>query len=144
MLYVILNANGIARVATTEYTTQGSLNAKVETRHDWKTMERAEEVAAQLTAASKSGKKFMATDSGAGVSPRYDVIEAPQVGQPVSGYFNGDSYPEGEIVKISATMKRIETSTGAVFSRRKQSGSWVKNGTWSMIQGHVSERNPSF
>lgn len=142
MFYVKIE-NGRAVEVTTEYprNTEGNWDRSYENRNDWKTMERVEEIAVQLTA--KLGRLFIGTDSGPNVSPRYDVIEAPTLGEKVSRKFNGDSYPEGEITKISKSLRRIETSTGVVFFRRRQSGCW-SDGTFSMIPGHVSERNPSF
>jgi hypothetical protein len=62
----------------------------------------------------------------------------------VSQEFNGDAYPCGEIVKISASLKRIETSDSSVFWRRRKSGTWVNDGTWSLIPGEHYKRNPSF
>lgn len=38
---------------------------------------------------------------------------------------------------------RIQTSTGDVFFRRKDTASWImKGGTWSLVAGHIDERNP--
>lgn len=109
-----------------------------ENRNDWKTFEAANEVAAAL------GSDYIATDAGPCVSPRYDVIKLPQVGEAVSYAFNGDSYPCGHITKISKSKRRIETSEGKIFFRRKLSGAWINNGTWSLIGGHVEKRNPHF
>jgi hypothetical protein len=122
-----------------------------ENRNDWKTMERAEQVSNDLTrnylmkylGSQGAGRVFLAVDNGPNVSPRYDVIEAPKVGDKVSRAFNGDFYPEGIIVKVSASYRRVETSTGVVFFRRRQSAVW-SDGTFSMVQGHISRLNPSF
>ena len=143
MFYVLMEA-GRAISAQTEFprTADDCFDARFENRNDWKTFERATEVAAQLTEAT--GVLYIPTDSDPNVSPRYDVLAAPVLGAKVSKYFNGDAYPEGDIVKISATLKRVETSTGAVFFRRKNSGLWIEGGTWAMISGHESMRNPSF
>lgn len=111
-------------------------------RNDWKTLARAEQVAKELTV--NTHQTYLATDSGPNVSPRFDVIAAPVLGAEVSRYFNGDGYPAGTIVKISASLKRVETSEGVVFFRRKTSGSWVSDGTWGMVAGHNNDRNPSF
>lgn len=139
MFYVkMVNGRAVEAVPSVE----GYDHTGFETRNDWKTLERAKEVAAQLTEAS--GRLFIGTDAGPNVSPRYDVIDAPVLGAPVSKAFNGDYYPEGEITKISKSLKRVETSTGAVFFRRRESGAWIEGGTWSMVPGHVSRRNPSF
>ena len=75
----------------------------------------------------------------------YTIFRMPQIGDEVSYAFNGDYRPCGTIVKITPT-KRITTSTGMTFSRIsdtkwKQGG---KKGTWSMVRGHIDERNPHF
>lgn len=141
MLYVRI-ANDRAVSAQTEYPGDERNALTFETRNDWKSFARAVDVATQLTEAT--GKLYVATDAGLYTSPRFDVVAAPMVGDKVSKYFNGDSYPEGEIVKVSATLKRVETSTGCVFFRRGNTGSWVNVGTWSMQHGHTESRNPSF
>lgn len=87
---------------------------------------------------------YIAVDAGEYNSPRYDVIRAPQLGDQVSRYFNGDAYPAGTITKISKTLFKITTDTGLTFYRVKQSGTWLNEGTWSMVSGHRSEQNPSF
>lgn len=114
-----------------------------ENRNDWKTFEAADEVAKAL------GSAYIATDAGPYVSPRYDVIALPQVGDDVSYAFNGDSYPCGKVTKVSAfPHRRIEARDEAgracVFYRRKQTGAWVMDGTWSLQAGHVNKRNPEF
>lgn len=88
-------------------------------------------------------KQFLYTDAGPLQSPRFDVIQAPQIGDLVSKSFNGDSYPVGKIVKISKSYRRIETNSGVVFYRRQRTGSWISGGTWYMVLGVVDERNPS-
>jgi hypothetical protein len=87
---------------------------------------------------------YIATDAGGYCSPRYDVIKAPQHLAPVSYCFNGDYYPCGHIKSISKTMKKITTTTGKTFYRRKNTGCWLANGTWSMVEGHIEARNPMF
>jgi hypothetical protein len=111
-------------------------------RGEFPTFDHATAIAASAT--KYAGKLYLATDAGAHTSPRYDVIEAPQVGDDVSKGFNGDRYPEGTITKISASYKRIETSTGVVFHRRRQTGAWVEAGTWTLVRGHHYTQNPSF
>lgn len=109
-----------------------------ETRNDWKTLEAAKEVAAAL------GPDYIATDAGPNVSPRYDVSKLPQVGDKVSQYFNGDSYPAGTVKSISKSLKLVVTTTGLKFYRVRETGTWRQGGTWSMIAGHHNDRNPSF
>lgn len=115
---------------------------KHENRNDWHTMAAAEEVAAAL------GPKYIATDAGDHVSPRYDVVPLPQLGDPVSYAFNGDCYPCGYITRVSgAGFRRIEVQDGfakRIFWRRRLSGSWINEGTWSLVAGHHSKRNPEF
>lgn len=118
-------------------------------RGDIKSFEHAQVLAEQagdLVASKLCGKTFLAVDAGSHVHPRYDVILAPRVGEPVSYGFNGDYYPDGYITKIGGTnCSRVYTDTGSVYNRRRQSGRWVKRGgTWSMVSGHRDERNPSF
>lgn len=104
--------------------------------------EHAAGVAKVLT--DKTGDLWIATDAGPGVYPRYDVVEAPKVGEKVSYAFNGDYYPCGEIVSISESLRVIKTSSGKRFYRRKLTGAWINNGTWCLVPGHVSRLNPEF
>ena len=154
MLYVhiIRSAGKILRAEAIAWPLPPNVDPrKYESRNDWKTMAAAEEVAAAL------GPEYVATDAGPYVSPRYDVIALPKVGDAVSYSFNGDSYPCGHVISISAgpNFRRIvahEPRGGKhvgevrehVFWRRRKTGSWVMNGTWSLVAGHVDERNPSF
>ena len=113
-----------------------------ENRNDWSCLEQAEIVAKKLTK-HYLFKSFMATDEGTGCSPRYDVIEAPRVGDEVSKSFNGDYYPCGNIVAISQTKKKITTSTGESFYRRKDTGKWL-SGPFALIKGVESRLSPEF
>lgn len=97
-----------------------------------------------LQASKLTGHRHLPVDRGSHVSPRYDVIEAPLLGNLVSRGFNGDYYPAGSITKISASFRRIETSTGVVFWRVRNTESWRADQTWGMVSGHRSEQNPSF
>ena len=117
-------------------------DAQVLNRNNFNSLADAEAMADKATALNK--ELYIATDSGPCVSPRYDVVKMPELGDDVSYAFNGDSYPCGTIVAISESLRRIKVSTGRIFWRRKLSGSWVNAKTWSLIPGHVSERNPSF
>jgi hypothetical protein len=125
---------------------QGVEREIVQNSNDWKTFEQVEKIAEMLT--RHTGVEYIGTDAGSHVSPRYDVIKMPQVGDDVSYSFNGDSYPCGKIWSVSATKFKITTMTesGLVkhFYRRRKTGSWINNGTWSLISGHHSEQNPSF
>jgi hypothetical protein len=127
----------------------------MQSRNDWKDFATVERIAAELNMAQENKpqderKHYVATDSSANVSPRYDVIEAPKVGDAVSYSFNGDTYPCGHVTHISDSY-RVITTTGdgtppkrMKFYRRRLSGSWVNNGTWSLVSGHIYEQNPSF
>lgn len=85
-------------------------------------------------------------DCGPHTWPRFKVIAIPTLGDPVSSAFNGDYYPEGEIVKVSKgpAFRRVETSTGKVFFRtRNGTGSgWLHGRMWSLVSGHHDRRNP--
>lgn len=112
------------------------------TRRDIKSVEHAAEIAE--SAQKATGKTYLPIDSGSGVWPRFDVIEAPAVGDDVSYAFNGDYYPCGQIKSISASFRLIITTEGQKFYRRRESACWKYNGVWSMVDGHHSELNPSF
>jgi hypothetical protein len=115
------------------------------TRNDIGSYAYAFTLASLLTDKYKAEQRtFLATDATESTSPRYDVIEAPKVGDPVSKSFNGDSYPEGVITKITPTWQ-ITTSTGAKFRRYKNTAGFRQagRGFW-MVGGHRDERNPSY
>lgn len=139
MLYVhvIREAGKVTRAKVANERDESERRA-AETRNDWRTFEAAQEVAAAL------GPNYIATDAGQHVSPRYDVIELPKVGDKVSYAFNGDYYPCGEIASISKSLKLITTTEGRKFYRQRQTGCWKYNGTWSLVQGHISKQNPEF
>lgn len=111
-------------------------------RWDFADFDRATQIAAAAT--ENAGKLFIAIDAGECVSPRFDVIEAPCVGDKISYAFNGDYYPDGEIAMISKTMSRITSTTGRIYTRRRKSGSWISKGTWTLVNGHRKELNPHF
>lgn len=112
------------------------------TRHDFESMDHATDIAKSVT--QITGKLHLPVDGGSGVWPRFDVIEAPAVGNDVSYAFNGDYYPCGQIKSISANHRVITTTEGQKFYRRAESGCWKYNRTWSLVSGHRSELNPSF
>lgn len=116
----------------------GRLPKEYETRNDWRTFDDAKEIAALL------GPNYIAIDNGTHVSPRYDVIKLPQVGDKVSYAFNGDYYPCGEIASISKSLRLIATTEGQKFYRRGETGVWKYNQTWALVAGHVSKLNPEF
>jgi len=88
---------------------------------------------------------IVATDERS-VHNEYKVVRMPHVGDDVSMGFNGDYYPCGKISKISKTYFKITTDTGTTFTRVGPS-CWKhggKDGTFSLINGTIDERNPSF
>lgn len=109
---------------------------------DIKSFSQAIQMAEEFT--NEESVKYIPIDRGSNVSPRFDVIEAPRIGDPVSYGFNGDYYPDGHIEKISSSMKVITTTSGRKYYRRKQTASWKYNQTWTLVAGHHDERNPSF
>lgn len=123
--------------------------------HRLETYEQA--IAAAERLSEEQGAQYWAEDRGAHVSPRYAVIRAFTIGEPVSYGFNGDSYPAGRIVAMSALPKgsskaeghriiTVQNHNGNVrkFWRRRLSGSWKYDQTWSLQHGWHNERNPSF
>lgn len=109
---------------------------------DFENREQADTMSKYLTA--MTGKTYLGVDEGSGVSPRYRVVKAPKLGEKVSKTFNGDTYPCGEIVKITPTWI-VTTSTGHKFRRFKETGGWREagRGFW-LTGGHVYEQNPHF
>ena len=115
-----------------------------QTRNDWTSFQQVCTIAQYLTA--MTGKQYLGADAGSSTSPRYDIIEAPKVGDPISYGFNGDYYPDGSVARITPNWMIVST-TGSKYNRSRQGAGpgWNKvGGTWSMVSGHVDERNPSF
>ena len=114
-------------------------------RWDFPTLEVAEQIANNANKRMAGRRIFAAVDSGPYVSPRFDVVRASQVGDKVSYAFNGDSYPDGTVTAVSASLRVVRTDTGSVYYRRKSTGTWIKQGgTWSLIHGWRNDRNPCF
>ena len=111
-------------------------------RNDWSSYDDVTRIALYLTA--MTGKTYLPIDAGSHVSPRFDIIEAPKVGDDVSYGFNGDSYPCGKITRITKSW-RIYTDSGKTFNCKGITGVWMMvGGTWFLIIGIVDERNPHF
>lgn len=129
--------------AFTEKPTQEQLQSREWTeRWSWESFAKVETIARYLTA--MTGEVWLPVDNSEAVSPRYDVMRAPKVGDKISYGFNGDYYPDGEIVKISPKWM-VTSSTGSTYRRRGNSAHWAKpGGTWGMVHGHVDRRNPHF
>lgn len=136
MLNFTYSLDGKLVSVSTDFT-QDAIN-----RNDFTCFDTAKAVAAEAT--TLTGKLHIAADRGQWTSPRYDVIEAPAVGTEVSRAFNGDYYPAGKIVKVSASLRRVVTEDGTVFYRRGNSDVWISAGTWGMSIGRTSRLNPSF
>lgn len=145
MYQIIFNETGKPIEVTSDFNhvrAEKAQGRKVRNRNDLGCM--AEAKAFALYATELTGEQFIPVDRGSSHHPRYDFVKAPKVGEEVSYAFNGDYYPCGKITKVSASLRRVETSEGRVFWRRKLTASWINNGTWSMVQGHIDRRNPSF
>lgn len=111
-------------------------------RWEWKSFGTVEDLAEMATEFHK--EKYLPVDRGPHHSPRYDVIKAPKVGDKISYSFNGDTYPDGEIARISDSFRVITSTTGQRYYRWHRTGSWLYDQTWTMVSGHRNERNPSF
>ena len=141
MLHFELNAaNQVTAIA--KAFPKGADHTRWTSRWDFDSLEDAQLIADSAT--KLTGTLYIATDAGEWVSPRYDVVVAPAVGDEVSYSFNGDYYPCGTITAISKSLKLVTTSTGRKFYRRRETGSWVNNGMWSLVSGHHNRLNPEF
>ena len=92
-----------------------------------------------------TGKEHLPVDNGDHCYPRFEIVVAPVVGDLISYGIGGDRYLDGVITKITGSnFKKIHSSTGNCYLRRRLSASW-KNGSCSLIVGeHVSYLDPSF
>lgn len=145
MIYIKLD-NGLPVEIKTKLTADEASSKVWQSRWDWKSFEEVERLAAYLSA--MTGKIHLGVDSGPCVSPQFDVIEAPRVGDEASRGFNGDYYPVGKIVRITKGLMVItedEHGKQRRFNRIKKSGGWreVGRGFW-LVSGVRDERNPSF
>jgi hypothetical protein len=131
------NYIGAALVGVTSEYSPNGIN-----RNDIENLAQAKGIAAQATALR--GVLYLGIDKGPCNYPRYDVVEAPALGHEVSYAFNGDYYPAGRIVKISDSLRRVATDQGHIFFRRRETGSWIKDGTWTMVRGVHNRLNPEF
>jgi len=111
---------------------------------EWEIENFGQAVAIASERTAEEGRLHLAVDRGVNVSPRFGVVAPPQVGDPVSFTFNGDTYPCGHVVSVTAgTARIVRTDTGCVFYRRKLTAGWLC-GTWWLVHGHQNSRNPSF
>lgn len=138
MIYIKFK-NGLP-VEISNSSPKGNLDPSWQSRSDWESFEQVQTIAAYVTA--MTGDLHVPSDRGSGCWPRYDVVRAPKVGDEVSYTFNGDTYPDGTVIKVTKTLQ-VKTSTGKTYRRYKNSGTW-KNNAWSLVGGHIFEQNPHF
>ena len=106
MLHVLFNDDGkVVDVKDTHQTDRA-----YKSRWDWKSFAEVEAIAKGANALN-DGNHYLPVDGGAWISPRYDIVIAPKVGDKVSYGFNGDYYPDGTIAKMSKSFKRVVSST---------------------------------
>jgi hypothetical protein len=108
--------------------------------HDIKTWDDA------VKLATEAGPDWIPTETE-GWSPRFGVTQPPKVGDKVSYAFNGDYYPDGEVVSVGTGPRMtVTTSSGRRYNRFRKTGTWRSSGggTWSLVQGHHDQRNPHF
>ncbi len=144
MFYFRIVNDTVAQIAA-DLTLENYRDPSWISRHDITSFEHAEQIASQANVLVGAGPVLIPVDNGENCWPRYDVVEAPVVGDKVSRCINGDYYPDGEIVKVSGQNNRIvTTSTGRKYYRRRLSGAWVADKFYSMARGHISRLNPEF
>lgn len=142
MLYVKIGENGLPTDIKPSLNDFEYRDKSWQNRWDWKDFAEVSRLALYLTA--MTGKTYLPVDHTESVSPRFDIISAPVIGDKVSRGFNGDYYPSGEITKITKGW-RVTTSTGRRFSRVKDTAAWREVGRgFYMVAGHIDERNPHF
>lgn len=132
MVYVELNESGNVAAWATEKNELNQSN-EIISRHELQSDAHATWIADQLT--TVTGIQFLAVDAGENVFPRFDIIKAPTVGDDVSMTYKGDFFPVGKIVSISPTARVITTTAGKRFYRKHKTGSWIYDGTWSLVPG---------
>ena len=135
------NPNAPIHIIVTEISEKAQHEEGWVSRDDFKSFEQAQEVAD--AASCFDGVDYIATDEGGHSLMRFDVIKAPKMLDEVSYTINGDYYPCGHIKSISKTMKKIVTTTGKTFYRKRNTGAWMDH-CWAMVQGHHTDKNPHF
>ena len=116
------------------------------------TFQDAADKAAELTA--ETGETHVPNYRGSGALTPYEVTRLPHVGDDVSMCFNGDSYPMGQIEKISKSGEKITCTNGRIFRRprkklvdregREFTKVIWKDGPFALVNGIFDKRNPSF
>lgn len=113
---------------------------KVESSWDWKSFAEVAKIVSDLSRAT--GEIYLPCDAGDSVSPRYGIVKPPKIGDEVSYSFNGDTTPCGVVVRVTPSWT-IVTSEGKRFKRVRQTSGWrMTGGTWWLVHGHITERNP--
>lgn len=141
MLYIALNEQGQA-IGWTLSSQEFLPGVQYISRWDYQSFDHVERLAKELSEATNV--HFIPVDNGGSVKPRFDVIQAPVVGDEISMGFNGDYYLCGKIKSISDSLRVITTEAGRKFYRRGLTGAWKYNQTWTLVKGRRDERNPHF
>lgn len=141
MLYFKTNGTNTVSAIAESITAEQHMSGEWVCRADRWSASQAKDIAESTSALT--GDRYVATFREH-CYPAIDVVRAPKVGDEVSYGFNGDYYPDGVVTKISASLRRVQTDTGSVYYRRKQTGSWIKGGQWSLVRGHYNEWNREF
>lgn len=139
MLFIKFSPSGLpieVRDEIPQELKNGAWNDAWQDRNDWTSRAEVDRIARYLTA--MTGDLYVGTERGTS----FDIVRAPKVGDEVSYSFNGDTYPDGVVVKVTKTLQ-VKTSTGKTYRRHGQTGSWTNN-AWSLIPGHIYEQNPHF
>lgn len=113
------------------YHNYGSLDKKsnwVSDRDELQTMEQVTKYAEEIT--TFTGELHIPIDHGDYTFPRFEIMKMFVVGQEISKYFNGDSYPDETIKKISDGLRIITSTSGNRYFRYKihQAGNTIKLG----------------
>jgi hypothetical protein len=126
----------------------GFIGAGWISRCDFPSFEFVEKLAASLNKL-QAGANWIPVDNGPSVSPRYDVMQPPKVGDDCSKSFNGDYYPVGKVVKVGGQNSKIISVEGPQgllrFYRRGLSSGWIQaGGTWGLVKGVHDRMNPEY
>lgn len=140
MLYIKFSPSGLPIEIRDEFPEELKANwdNAWQNRNDWASRAEVDRIARYLTA--MTGDLYVGTERDSS----FDIVRAPKVGDEVSYSFNGDTYPDGVVVKVTKGLQ-VKTSTGRTYRRHRDTGSWVQSGgTWSLVRGHIYEQNPHF
>ena len=111
-------------------------------RHDWNNSSLQFVTTLAEHATKQFGRLYVPTYNSS--LSELGIIAVPAVGDKVSYAFNGDYYPCGTVVRVTAKLT-VVTSTGHRFRRVQNTGCWkMEGGTWNLVQGHVDRRSKEF